>query len=165
VAARVLGTGVLIDLSGERPAEADVVVELELFADVVLEHGPEHRRGPVHFAEIELDHDPTNQLLEAAHTARELNLGTIFGDLMIGGPTDLTRFELYAAPFRVELTDELRDRSGPLRPRPRSAPRRRAVRAGGPRPRRHPRGRGPRTSLSSHSRSRGSQQDPLSAAA
>jgi hypothetical protein len=49
----------------------------------------------------------TKPLIELALEQRELNLGTAFGDARIAG-ADVTRFECYAAPFRVELDDRLR---------------------------------------------------------
>jgi hypothetical protein len=110
VTARVIGTGVMIDLSGEPPTYGELVVAVELFADLVIDEANEQHCGPTYFAEVDLDRDPTNQLVEAAHIARESNLGTVFGDLKNSGVTNLTRFEFYAAPFRIELTDALRER-------------------------------------------------------
>ncbi len=53
--------------------------------------------------------DPTSELLRIAQEARELHLGDLLGDLRIGGYA-ITRFDFHAAPFRIELSPDLRDR-------------------------------------------------------
>jgi len=108
VAVRVLGTGTRIDVADDQSGVADLTVQVEPFAELEVD-GAARRYGGGHgFAELELDTDPTTQLVEAAHIQRELNLGNLLGDMKIGARLDITRFELYSAPFRIELTDRLR---------------------------------------------------------
>ncbi len=49
--------------------------------------------------------DPTYPLARVAYDVRE-DLGVIVGDLRIAGD-DVTRFEVYSAPFRIQLTERL----------------------------------------------------------
>jgi len=70
----VIGTRALIDVSDEVSAEADIVVEVELFADIEINGERTRLRGSIYFASIDLDRDPTNQLVEAAHLQQETNL-------------------------------------------------------------------------------------------
>ena len=53
---------------------------------------------------LDRDEDVTNALLAIAHELRETNHGTLFGDLRM----DISRWDFYAAPFRIELADDLR---------------------------------------------------------
>ena len=50
----------------------------------------------------------TTDLLELAQHQRDANLGVLLGDLRRAG-YDVTRWEFYASPFRIELSDELRE--------------------------------------------------------
>jgi hypothetical protein len=56
--------------------------------------------------------DVTNQLMAIAHEAREVHLGDLLGDLGRQG-RELARWDFCAAPFRVELSDALRERVRP----------------------------------------------------
>lgn len=60
-------------------------------------------------AEIRSEGDPTTALLRVANAAREVGLGGVLGDLRRTG-MDITRWEFYSAPFRIELAEELRER-------------------------------------------------------
>ena len=57
---------------------------------------------------IRLDEDPTSALLEIVAEER-YHLGDLLGDLRIGN-MDVTRWEFYAAPFKVELSPGLQNR-------------------------------------------------------
>jgi hypothetical protein len=58
---------------------------------------------------VRLDADPTSALLQIAEDARTSgNLGNLFGD-MHRAEMDITRFEFYSAPFRIELSQGLRE--------------------------------------------------------
>ena len=50
----------------------------------------------------------TTQLVEQAMQQRDGNLGNLVGDLRMNG-IDVTRWEVYAAPFRIELHPDLLD--------------------------------------------------------
>ena len=66
---------------------------------------------------IRLDEDPTSALLAIVEEER-CHLGNLFGDLRMG-TMDVTRWEFYAAPFKVELSPGLQDRlAGAWRGRP-----------------------------------------------
>ena len=57
---------------------------------------------------ISLNEDPTSALLEIVKEER-YHLGNLFGDLRMGN-MDVTRWEFYAAPFKVELSPQLQAR-------------------------------------------------------
>jgi hypothetical protein len=57
---------------------------------------------------IKLDEDPTSALNEIVEGER-YHLGDLLGDLRIGD-MDVTRWEFYAAPFKVELSPKLQER-------------------------------------------------------
>ena len=126
----LLGTGAELRLprraldETEDPAAMDekaneIFVEVQVFADLEEDErryrvGGTVRRGDA----VSLSGDPTTSLLEIAHDARETHLGDLLGDLRISG-SDLTRFEFYAAPFHIELAEDLRERlQGSWRGRP-----------------------------------------------
>src|SRR4051794_5602024 len=117
----LLGTGVEVRLPRRWFDESDdpsvddektneVFVEFAVFADLE-EDGCRYRMGGTvgRGDAVSLSDDPTTALLKIAQEARELHLGDLLGDLRIGG-CDLTRFEFYAAPFHVELDQDLRER-------------------------------------------------------
>jgi hypothetical protein len=52
--------------------------------------------------------DPTTALVRIAYETREEHLGELLGDMRIGD-CDVTRFEFYAAPFKIELAAPLRE--------------------------------------------------------
>ena len=111
MADRVIQTGVTLRCApGADPAGEEIEVTAEVWAEVEEDgqHGPVRVGGNFMHSWVLLREDPTSQLMEIAHEQRELNLGCILGDLRIGG-ADVTRFECYAAPFRVELDDDLRE--------------------------------------------------------
>jgi hypothetical protein len=88
----------------------EVEVTAEVWAEVVREAATEPERvgGNFMYGDVVLREDPTRRRTELAYAQRELNLGSILGDLRIGG-ADITRFEYYAAPLRIELDSELRE--------------------------------------------------------
>ena len=62
--------------------------------------------------------DPTTALVRIAHETREEHLGELLGEIRMGG-CDVTRFEFYAAPFKIELAAPLREAlAGSWRDRP-----------------------------------------------
>lgn len=88
----------------------ELIIEVQVFADLE-DSGRRYRvggtvqRGPL----VPLSEDPTTALVHIADEARQTHLGDLLGDLRTAG-CDVTRFEFYAAPFRIELADDLRDR-------------------------------------------------------
>ncbi len=117
----LLGTGAELRLPRRRPGKQDgpprqdaksneVFVEVQVFADVE-DDGRRYRiGGTVQQGEgVRLSDDPTTALLRIAQEARQLHLGNLLGDLRRSG-SDITRFDWYAAPFRIELAQDLRER-------------------------------------------------------
>jgi len=115
----LLGTGVVLRPPSRAPDEAaapapvdargDVVVELQVFAEL-SENGTVSRTGgSVDRQTVAAGTDPTTRLIEIALDAREVHLGDLLGDVRNCGH-DITRFEFYAAPFRIELAPSLRER-------------------------------------------------------
>ena len=86
-----------------------ILIEVQVFAEVE-EDGRRYRMGGTvqRGAAVSRSGDPTTPLLEIAHEARDTHLGNLLGDLRMSG-SDLTRFEFYAAPFRIELAEDLRE--------------------------------------------------------
>ena len=85
-----------------------VVIKAQVFVDVKANGRVERVSGTQWWPqEIWLDRDPTNQLIERAYDGR-FHLGDLYGDLWITG-SGPSRWEFYAAPFRVELSAELRE--------------------------------------------------------
>ena len=121
MAERVLGTGVELRLRtadayaalerGDDPGE--VAIEAQVFTDVA-DDGRRYRVGGVTaWSEgwvLASGFDPTSALVAIADEMRE-NLGDLLGDMRRGG-CDVTRFEFYASPFRIELDDPLREALG-----------------------------------------------------
>jgi hypothetical protein len=101
----------------QKPGE--VMIEVQVFAE--LEEDGAHQRiggtsatGKV----VPLSDDPTKALTQIAQEAREMHLGDLLGDLRRSG-CDVTRFEFYATPFKIELAEDLRQRlAGSWRERP-----------------------------------------------
>jgi len=86
-----------------------VYVGWQVFADVEDE-GRRYELGGSAGGEyaIRLDEDPTTGLLEVLDYARDA-FGDLLGDLRIAD-ADVTRFEFYTAPCKVELSPKLRKR-------------------------------------------------------
>jgi hypothetical protein len=59
--------------------------------------------------EVDVTVDPTKRLLEIAHESREWHLPDLLGDLRRNGVL-VSRWDFYAAPFRIELSKELQAR-------------------------------------------------------
>jgi hypothetical protein len=111
MADRVIATGVTLRcVTAAAPAGDALELTAEVWAEVEQKGEPDRFRvgGNFMYAELSLGEDPTRSLIDIAYEQRELNLGGILGDLRIGG-ADVTRFECYAAPFRVELDESLRE--------------------------------------------------------
>jgi hypothetical protein len=105
---RVVQTGVTLRCEAPEPAHRqELGISAEVWVEVERDGVRSRHGGQTAFGELVLGEDPTKPLIELALQQRELNLGTAFGDARIAG-ADVTRFECYAAPFRVELDDELR---------------------------------------------------------
>src|SRR5687768_8886989 len=56
---------------------------------------------------IPIDRDPTSDLIAVAREWAEDRLLNLQGDLLHGGDTELTRWDIFAAPFTVELSEKL----------------------------------------------------------
>jgi hypothetical protein len=97
-------------LEGALERDELVLVETQVFVEV---DGRKALRGTTSAGhEVVLGEDVTNQLMAIAHEAREVHLGDLLGDLGRQG-RELARWDFYAAPFRVELSDALRERVRP----------------------------------------------------
>jgi hypothetical protein len=104
----VVQTGVTLRCAAEAEATGGALeVTAEVWADIEQEGERFRVGGNFMGGELAAREDPTRSLIDLAYEQRDLNLGCILGDLRIGG-ADVTRFECYAAPFRVELDDGLR---------------------------------------------------------
>jgi hypothetical protein len=104
----VIETGVTLRCETAAPVHGQA---LELAAEVWVEVEQDGVRwrtgGQTTFGELVLGEDPTRSLIDLALIQREMNLGSAFGDARIA-EADVTRFECYSAPFRVELDEGLR---------------------------------------------------------
>jgi hypothetical protein len=110
MAIRVIATGVTIHRSPDpwpRPEAGRTVVQVRAFVELERDGVFERREGSALDRSITVASDPTTDLLHAADEVR-YEAGDIFGDLRIAGE-DVTRFEFRAAPFRIELSDEVRE--------------------------------------------------------
>lgn len=108
MADRCVQTGVTLRLKSPAPARGQpLAVSAELWVDVESDGGRWRHGGQWAFGEFRLGEDPTNPLIDLAFAQRENNLGGLLGDLRREG-VDVTRFECYSAPFRVELDAQLR---------------------------------------------------------
>jgi CspA family cold shock protein len=92
-------------LRGELERGEVVVLEAQVFVEVEGERvGGTTSLGH----ELRLGEDVVNQLLKLASEEREQHLGDLLGDLRREG-SKLERWEFYSAPFRIELSDDLRE--------------------------------------------------------
>jgi hypothetical protein len=106
---RVLQTGVTLRCETSQPTRGeDLEFSAEIWVEVEQDGSRARHGGQITFGELVLGEDPTRPLIELALDQREQNLGTAFGDARIAG-VDVTRFECYSAPFRVELDEGLRE--------------------------------------------------------
>lgn len=104
----VAAAGAALDLAPHSTAIKGATEEAnawELFVEVVEHSSLVRQGGPLSSAVIDIPADPTYPLARLAYDFR-LDLGVIVGDLRMAGD-DVTRFEVYAAPFRIQLTDRL----------------------------------------------------------
>src|SRR4051812_27080560 len=115
---RLVGTGVVLRRPQRQaweaaqpqavdPASGELMVEIQIFAELEASGRKGRIGGSTDRAAISATEDPTKRLVDLAEEARELHLGPLLGDLRIAG-CDLTRFEFYSAPFRIELAADLR---------------------------------------------------------
>jgi hypothetical protein len=85
----------------------------QVFAEVELDTGVDRiggtRWGP---ALVPLSGDPTKLIVESAYDGR-LHLGDLYGDLRSAPLSFGGRWELYAAPFRLELDSALEELLSP----------------------------------------------------
>lgn len=91
----------------DRPPDKQVIAA-QSFAEV-LDNGRRKKwpSGSTSFYDLPpRDTDPTTGLLGMAYGERQ-NLGGLLGDLRRANDYDITRWEFYALPFRVELRPEL----------------------------------------------------------
>lgn len=121
--ARIFRTGVRLGLA-RQPSEAstDVIHQRELlareqagevafvdaegFVDLEIERERQRwTKGDWSMAAVELDRDPTNQLLELVEQERTNFFGIQYD--IAYGELDITRWELRAAPFHIELDPKL----------------------------------------------------------
>jgi hypothetical protein len=86
-----------------------VVVQSKVLIDLVIDGEAQRWDYPDHVTPVELDRDPTNQLMEMVDFERT-NLLNLWADLAHGGTYDVTRWEFYGAPFHIELDSELAQR-------------------------------------------------------
>jgi hypothetical protein len=101
-------SGVKLGCETPEPARGqELEISVEVWVEVERDGVRSRHGGQMAFGELVLGEDPTKPLIELALDQREQNLGTAFGDARIAG-ADVTRFECYSAPFRVELDEELR---------------------------------------------------------
>lgn len=85
-----------------------MLVDFQLFAEFA-ENGSRSRVGGTKWfpGVVRLDKDPTTELTDAAYEGRR-HLGDLFGDLV-----GVRKWDLYAALFWLELTQEVSARIGP----------------------------------------------------
>jgi hypothetical protein len=112
VVAKIIGTGVRVTIARpgipfRGPTSNGLRMEIEAFAEIDTDG--ETRRYGAAFRPYELpgDGDPAAQLVDNVNKHRESDLGNHLADMKQSG-LDVTRFELYSAPFRIELSDDLR---------------------------------------------------------
>jgi hypothetical protein len=80
---------------------------LQVWAELKSD-GAVHRLGGTAWGplEIPLDSDPTKQVIDAAYEGRNRHFGDLYGHLAMGSE-DLSQWDLYSAPFRVEIADNM----------------------------------------------------------
>ena len=105
---RVIETGVTLRCESASPVHGQALeFSAEIWVEVEQDGLRSRTGGQTTFGELVLGEDPTRPLIDLALLQRETNLGSAFGDARIAG-ADVTRFECYSAPFRVELDEGLR---------------------------------------------------------
>jgi hypothetical protein len=105
---RVVETGVILRAESVGTSDGHPLeVSAEIWIDIDHEGETLRFGGQTAFGDLPLGEDPTKPLIDLALSQRDMNLGSALGDARIGG-FDITRFECYAAPFRIELDDQLR---------------------------------------------------------
>jgi hypothetical protein len=109
MATRIIGTWVHVELSGRLDPPDGVSISVTLLADIEVDGRALRYQSAIATHEIELGRDPTNQLVAAADEMRDLGLGDLIGDIR-RDELNVTRPELYTAPFRIELSPAVRDR-------------------------------------------------------
>jgi hypothetical protein len=102
MAVELLGTSVALSFDASATE-----LTMQVFAD--LKDGDEQFRvgGPMLMTEFVPGENVTSQLLEETRFVRDNNLGDVLGDLR-RNHIRVSRWDFYAAPFHVELDDELR---------------------------------------------------------
>lgn len=105
MAERLLGTGVELRLLRDEGGWLGLVGQEDRLEARRLEDLLESGRGVLVETQVFVDLEDGGRRLDA----RDGHLGDLLGDLRIGG-SDTTRWEFYAAPFRIELGDDLRER-------------------------------------------------------
>ena len=90
-----------IDVARDHESVGRPRIEIELFAEIEVDGSTRRYGGGFTFAELGAEGDPTSELIEAAFIEREANVGNFLRDMKNAG-LDVTRFELYSAPFRIE---------------------------------------------------------------
>jgi hypothetical protein len=110
------------ELSARQRAGEVVLVRARAFVDLEFDDGRQRWHGNERHVSVELDRDPTNQLMDVVDDERR-DLLNLYADIAHGGDIDVTRWEFYGAPFHINLSKELEARlAGAWQPRP---PRRR----------------------------------------
>jgi hypothetical protein len=105
---RVVQAGVTLRCETAEPVPGGPLeVSAEVWVEVECDGERFRTGGQTALGELVLGEDPTTPLIELALDQRETNLGDAFGDARIAG-ADVTRFEVYSAPFRVVLDEGLR---------------------------------------------------------
>lgn len=107
-----LATGVALTYAAESAR-----LEAQVFVEVQADATDLRFCGSIYTETLSQDGgDLINALVDAAHTARERHLGELLGDLRRAG-VDVARWDFYAAPFRVEACDSLRNLVSAATPR------------------------------------------------
>jgi hypothetical protein len=107
---KVVGTGVELRV-GPEAAAGGIAVEAQTFCEGEDDGGGFRMGGVVASSSgwvLPAGEDPTSALVAIAYEMREQHLGDLLGDMRMND-FDVTRFEFYAAPFRVELAESLRE--------------------------------------------------------
>ena len=86
-----------------------VLVRSRPFVDLLIETAPERWHGNDRHSYLELDRDPTNQLMELVDGERA-DFSNLYTDVVYAWEAGVARWEFYGAPFHIELSPELEAR-------------------------------------------------------
>ena len=104
-----------LDQPARRLGPDEVYVVSQAFVDFVVEQTPQRWHAAEHHGhDISLQSDPTKDLLRLADETAMDGLADLLSDLGIAG-LKVSRWALFSAPQRIELTPDLEARLAPLR--------------------------------------------------